>query len=142
MVFATVVPPYISYLSGSTYYSGHSSVDVTIVALFWRVDLFELSQASFQVFTFLSVFAGVSFGFFNIIFAFQVIRYIRGDTTRKKTLVAGVLTLISPIIMLLAAWPIMFEYGIFPYIGPIPIQLAIGLLLMRFAGPKEVTTPW
>jgi hypothetical protein len=40
------------------------------------------------------------------------------------------------------ALPFMLSWGIFVYIGPIPIQLAIGLLLMHFAGPKEITSPW
>jgi hypothetical protein len=36
----------------------------------------------------------------------------------------------------------MAASGVFVYIGPIPVQLVTGLLLMYLAGPKEPVAPW
>ena len=142
MALATVVPPYAIFLNGFGGYEGHMSVDVTTYALFWAIYPPASGVGGLHVLTYVSLTSSLSLGFFNIIFAFQVIRYIKGKTRKKSTLVAGALTLVLPIISLLAAWPVMISLGFFVYIGPIPIQLATGLLLMHLAGPKEITSPW
>ncbi len=140
MLLVTVLPPYMTFLYG---FGGHDRhVSIVMYALFWAIYPPESSIGGFHVLDYFSLTSGLSLGFFNIIFAFQVIRYIRGEASRKSTLVAGALSLVLPIISLIAAWPAMLSSGVFVYIGPIPIQLAIGLLLMHLAGPKEITSPW
>lgn len=140
MVLATVVPPYTTFLYGFSGHDGH--VSIAMYALFWAIYPPVSSIGGLHVLDYYSLTAGLSLGFFNIIFAFQVIRFIRGKASKKSTLVAGALTLVLPIISLIAALPNMLSSGAFVYIGPIPIQLATGLLLMHFAGPKEITSPW
>ncbi len=140
MALATVVPPYTTFLYGFGGHDGH--VSIAIYALFWAIYPPESSLGGLQVLNYYSLTAGLMLGFFNIIFAFQVIRYIRGKTSKRSTLVAGALTLVLPILSLVAALPVMLSSGVFVYIGPIPIQLATGLLLMHLAGPKEITSPW
>ena len=142
MALMTLVAPYTVFLNGYTFSDGQSSMSTTIYALFWGLYPPETGMGGLQVLTFFTLTAGLSLGFFNIIFAIQVIRYVRGETGRKSTLVAGVLTLVLPIISLIIALPFMLSSEIFVYIGPIPIQLVTGLLLMHFAGPKEITSPW
>jgi len=140
MALATVVPPYTTFLYGFGGHDGH--VSIIMYALFWAIYPPESMMGGLQILNYFSLTAGLSLGFFNIIFAFQVIRYIRGKTSKRSTLVVGALTLVLPIISLIVAWPVMLSSGVFVYIGPIPIQLATGLLLMRLAGPKEITSPW
>lgn len=140
MVLATVVPPYTTFLYGFGGHNGH--VSIAMYALFWAIYPPASSIGGLQILTYYSLTAGLSLGFFNIIFAFQVIRYIRGTASKKSTLVAGALSLVLPIISLIAALPNMLASGAFVYIGPIPVQLATGLLLMHLAGPKEITSPW
>ena len=140
MALATVVPPFTTFLYGV---GGHDNrVSVALYALFWAIYPPESAISGLQMVNYYSLTAGLSLGFFNILFALQVIRYIRGDAGRRSTLIAGVLTLVIPIISSIVSLPIMLSSGYFVYIGPIPIQLITGLLLMRFAGPKEITAPW
>lgn len=117
-------------------------MSMVVYALLWAIYPQSSRHDGLEILTYSSLSAGFSFGFFNIIFAFQVVRYIRGEASRKNTLVAGAFTLVLPIVSLIVAWPIMFISGTFAYIGPIPIQLVTGLLLMHFAGPKEITSSW
>ena len=140
MALATVVPPFTTFLYGV---GGHNNrVSVALYALFWAIYPPESGISGLQMVNYNSLTAGFSLGFFNILFALQVICYIRGDASRRNTLIAGALTLVLPIISLIVSLPIMLSSGYFVYIGPIPIQLITGLLLMRYAGPKEVTVPW
>ncbi|MFW9843184.1 MAG: hypothetical protein ACFFEV_01280 [Candidatus Thorarchaeota archaeon] len=143
MALATLIPPFMTIFHGLSGHDGHlTGVSVTTYALFWAIYPPTSSPSGLQVMTYYSLSAGLPLGFFNIIFAFQVIRFIRGRSSKRKTLVVGALTFVIPIISLIIALPAMISFGVFVYIGPIPIQLAIGLILMHFAGPKEVTSPW
>jgi hypothetical protein len=144
ITLATIVPPYTTSLFGI---AGHSPqvvahVPITIYALFWAIYPPESSMSGLQVLNYYALPTGLSLGVFNIAFTFQVIRFIRGAASRRNTLLVGALTLAIPIISLIAAWPAMALSGVFVYIGPIPIQLVTGLLLMYLAGPKESTSPW
>jgi hypothetical protein len=81
-------------------------------------------------------------GFFNILFAVQVIRYIQDKTSMKKTIIAGVLTFTIPLYQAFLFLPHLLMIGHPYYIGPIPIQLVVGLLIARKYGPKSVDAPW
>jgi hypothetical protein len=96
----------------------------------------------FQFLNYWALSMGVPLGFFNILFAFQVIRYTREEAGRMSTLIAGCLTLVFPFLSLAMTLPYMIMNSYFVYIGPIPIQLIIGLLLMKMARRPEPTTPW
>jgi len=80
-------------------------------------------------------------GFFNILFAVQVIRYIQDKTSMKKTIIAGVLTLVIPLYQTFLYLPYLLAIGLY-FIGPIPIQLVVGLLIARKYGPKPADAPW
>ena len=140
MGLATVIPPYTTLLSG---FGGHDHhVSISINALFWAIFPSEFSFGGLQVLNLNALSFGIPLGFFNIIFAFQVIRFLRGETSRKRTLLAGISTLVIPLASLIMALPFMLTWGVFVYIGPIPIQLVTGLILVYYFGPKEITSPW
>ncbi len=81
------------------------------------------------------------FGFFNILFAVLVIRHIQGKTSMRKTIIAGLLTLAIPLYQTFLYLPYLLTIG--PYfIGPIPIQLIMGILIARKYSPKPVDVPW
>ena len=138
MALATVMPPHTTLVYGID----GQSVYIVIIALFWAIYPPVAAVSGFRMLDDYSLPGGFYIGFFNIVFAFMVIRFIRGDSSKRKTLAVGALTTLIPLVSLVFTWPLMVSKESFPYLGPIPIQLAIGLLLMRFIGPKEPTTPW
>jgi hypothetical protein len=140
ITLATTLPPYTTLLYG---FGGHShQVSIAVYALFWAIYPPESAFSGLQVMTDSALTTGISLGFFNIIFAFQVVRFTRGTTSRRNTLLVGALTLAIPVMSLVLTWPTMAASGVFVYIGPIPVQLVTGLLLMYLAGPKEPVAPW
>jgi len=140
IVLATVVPPYTTFLFGIFEPDHH--VSISVYALLWVIYPSEAGVPGLQVLNYYALYSGLSLGFFNIIFAIQVIRFIRGESSKNKTLLAGALSLFIPIIAILAAWPAMISARVFAYIGPIPIQFVIGLLLIHLLPPEESTKPW
>jgi hypothetical protein len=82
------------------------------------------------------------FGICNVIFLIQVIRHIREKASFRSTLVAGVLTLVIPFFQTITYWRQLITIDSYYYFGPIPIQLIIGLLIVKIYGPKPIETPW
>ncbi|MGY5872401.1 MAG: hypothetical protein RTV72_09160 [Candidatus Thorarchaeota archaeon] len=138
MALATLVPPFMTVFS----HLDGRSISIAIVALFWAIFPPSSPTSGFQILDVIWLQGSLSLGFFNIVFAFQVIRFIRGRTGKGRTLAVGAMTIIIPLIAFFGSLRFMINRGVFVYIGPIPIQFIIGLLLMRFLAPKEPTKPW
>ncbi|MGY5858907.1 MAG: hypothetical protein RTU63_06025 [Candidatus Thorarchaeota archaeon] len=138
MVLATLVPPFMTIFYGLD----GRGIYVAVTALFWAIFPPVAPASGFQILDGHWIQGSLPLGFFNIVFAFQVIRYIRGKSGKRKTLAVGVMTLVVPLIAFFFYLRYMIINGFFVYIGPIPIQLVIGLILMRSLAPEEPTTPW
>lgn len=82
------------------------------------------------------------FGIFNILFAVQVVRYTKGKATLRSTILVGLLTLAMPLFQTLIYLPDALKYWDIPYIGPIPIQLIVGLCIVKKYSPEPLETPW
>jgi len=138
MILVTIIPPYTTFLLG---FSGHEfRISIAVYALLWAID--PPGAMGFQILNYWALSMGLSLGFFNILFAFQVVRYTREEAGRMSTLLAGCLTLVLPFMSLAVTLPYMIMNSYYVYIGPIPIQLITGLLLMKVARKPEPTKPW
>jgi hypothetical protein len=82
------------------------------------------------------------FGLFNILFAIQVVRHTKGKASLKSTIVVGLLTLAMPLYQTTIYLPIVLRYSYFSYTGPIPIQLILGLCIIKKYSPKPIESPW
>jgi len=85
---------------------------------------------------------GLFYGIFNIWFGIEVIRYFNDYTRRRMAIRLGILSLIYPFAMVIISWPWLQYSTTFEYLGPIPIQFAVGFLLMKFFGEKESLELW
>jgi hypothetical protein len=138
MILATIIPPYTTFLLG---FSGHEfGISIAVYALLWAID--PPGAMGFQILNYWALSMGLPLGFFNILFAFQVVRYTREEAGKMSTLIAGCLTLVLPFTSLAVTLPYMIMNSYFVYIGPIPIQLITGLFLMKAARKPEPTKPW
>ena len=138
MTLVTVIPPYTTFLLG---FGGHDHrVSTAVYALLWAID--PPGAFGLQVLNGPALSMGIPLGFFNILFALQVVRYTREEVGKTSTLAAAVLTLLLPLTSLIVTLPYLITYPQFVYIGPIPIQLITGLVLMRVARKPEPTQPW
>ena len=82
------------------------------------------------------------YGLFNIFFAVQVVRFGQEKTSTKKTILAGLSTLIFPLYEVILFLPYIISTGHLYYIGPLPIQLIVGLFIIWKYRPKPLDTPW
>ncbi len=82
------------------------------------------------------------YGLFNILFAVQVVRFIQGKTSTNRAILAGLSTLILPLYEVLLFVPYLLSIGHLSFVGPIPIQLIVGLFIIWKYRPKPLDTPW
>ncbi len=89
------------------------------------------------------VWGGIMFGIFNILFGAIVVRYCQGKTARKWVILSGILTLVIPLCQAAIYIPYLASHGrVGDYIGPIPIQLVVGLFIARRYAPQTSDSPW
>lgn len=156
MLIVTLVFPVVALWQGGHRTGEEWIVDVTVIAVLWIYlpSYWDMNHGAFGIWggglhilnpsaTILSL----VFTIFNLVFAVQVIRFCKKEASRRSALIPGVLSLLLPLLMAWQAYDmyvIEFMMGteILVYIGPIPIQIIVGLILMRFAGPWESVEIW
>ena len=82
------------------------------------------------------------------VFAYQMVRYYNGRTTKLNTLLVGVaselLVLVVTNLMTIVQW-VLSPYRdemLVPLFGPIPVLFLTGLVIMKLRPLPEITTPW
>jgi hypothetical protein len=156
MLIVTFVSPMVAQWHGGHHFGEEWIVDVSIIAVLWvylpsywdmNTGAFGIMGGGLHILNPSATVLSLMFTIFNLIFAYQVIRFCKGETSKRSAIIPGVLSLVLPLLM---AWQgysmyvieFMLGTGSFVYIGPIPIQLIVGLILMRLFGPWEIETPW
>ncbi|MFW9919648.1 MAG: hypothetical protein ACFFED_08615 [Candidatus Thorarchaeota archaeon] len=154
MLVVTLIIP-AAIIPGGGHYSGNEIVrGAAIVALLWicRLSYWMIDSSTgiliegMDIVNPIFMLSAFIISIFNILFAIQVVRFCQSKSSKGIAFVLGILSLIFPVVF---NPPWAYEYvldflraGLPIYYGPIPIQLIIGLLIMRYAGPWKVTEPW
>jgi hypothetical protein len=112
-------------------------------AIFWGIMPEESgSSESLILDSYVIVGRGFFFGIFNIWFGLEVIRYFKDYNRKRMVIIAGVLSLVYPSVLAVVSWPWIRYSESFVYMGSIPIQFIISILLMRCFGEPELASPW
>jgi len=139
MVFVTLFAPFGVYFHSVRNFT----VEVSVHAIIWGTwpDFnFSVSTIIFDYFIVFGI--GLYYGIFNIWFGFEVIRYVKNRTRKRAAIIAGVLSIVYPLALAIMSLPWIRSSNTFVYIGPIPIQFVIGLLLMKYFSEPEIHEPW
>jgi vacuolar-type H+-ATPase subunit I/STV1 len=118
-------------------------VRVSILALLWAIVPFGVGDPQLLILDPLWMLMSALFGVFNILFAIWFARYYRQTASTRSTVFLGSLTLLVPSILAAVAWvglPPDVAPGV--YMGPVPVQLALGLLLMYLVKRDRMSEPW
>ena len=128
---------------GVYFWSIHNDViTVSIHAIFWGIMPEGASGAGFTLLDPYVVARSVFYGIFNICFCMEVIKFNDDHTRRRAALISGALSLVYPFFWAILALPFFLQLATFVYMGPIPIQQAIGFALMKLSGAHEPESPW
>lgn len=139
MGVATLLAPF-----GTYFYSlRNSTITVSVQAILWGAMPEESGNTGSLILDlYIIVGRGLFYGIFNIWFGIEVIRYYKDYTRRGMVIVSGLLSLVYPLVLAIISWPWIRSATTFVYIGPIPIQLVVGILLMKHFGEARLREPW
>jgi hypothetical protein len=85
---------------------------------------------------------GLFYGIFNIWFGIEVIRYFKDYTRKRMVILSGILSLVYPFVLAILALPWLLHSTTLEYLGPIPIQFVVGLVLMKYFREQIPLEPW
>lgn len=145
MTLVTLFAP-IAVGSPFTYRSLDSSVmsvDILVIAPVWSFGTGEnFYTAGLFVFEPLHIIGYLSVTFFGIVFGVLVVRHCQDKCSRKWVRVAALASIAVPLFILALKVPTYLALHYLAYDGPVPIQLIVGLLVVRSHRVPGSESPW
>ncbi|MBN2230660.1 MAG: hypothetical protein JW779_13810 [Candidatus Thorarchaeota archaeon] len=139
MVITTLFAPFGVY----AFSVRNSILTVSIHAMLWGIMPDSSGDTELILFgTYIIIGRGLFYGIFNIWFGIEVIRYFNDYSRRRMAIRLGILSLVYPFAMAIISLPWLLHSTTFEYLGPIPIQFVVGLLLMKYFGEQKPLGPW
>ena len=123
--------------------SGYDGLYLSVIAVFWNFT----SSTHYTYLELTNIFTlanTIPFGFLRLAYAYQMVRFYKGRTTKKRTQTLGIVSELPFAIMFL---PYLFMWILNPLspvalAGPTFILLIVGLLIVRFRPPPESPEIW
>ena len=138
MILVTLILP-LGYISGSSFIPFYYDLFVIgFYGLFWVLGYPLFSSYGFHILSPSLWISSCSLSIFNLLFAFLLVRYFQGRTSKQHVLLIGVVSLIYPaLFVLMQAWFFSLPPYMTSIVWPIPIQFIIGLILLyKIPGPE------
>jgi hypothetical protein len=89
---------------------------------------------------------GLPFTCLRLVFVYQIHRYLLGRTTRKRTIIIGILSELQLLLMTLPIITILLLLGntdiVSGFFIPIPVLLLVGLVIIRVVPVSAIESPW
>jgi hypothetical protein len=148
MLIVTLTAPMAIFWHGGGYDGSSWHIYISIIAITWvylppdqGITVFGISSGGFIILNPAVILTTSIFWVFHALFALYVIRYYQERISKRSVLLIGGFTLLLPLMNTIQALEFLWRSELIVYIGPIPIQLILGLLLIRLkTREKDVTT--
>jgi len=121
----------------------YDGLHLSVTAVLWGF-ISSPYQTYLEIVNIFTLVTMMPFGFLRLAYAYQMVRFYNGLTTKKRTLTLGVVSEL-PFVMLSILYLIMWFF--YPYspmglAGPTLILLIVGILIIRFRPPPESPEIW
>ncbi|MBD3159424.1 MAG: hypothetical protein GF309_11590 [Candidatus Lokiarchaeota archaeon] len=155
MFLVTLLAPLGSYCYAYQLSSRGPEIRVSVYAMMWALGpgtssdetrIFGVYSSEFRLRSLNEILTSSPLWMFNVFFAIQIVRFCKDEASKHSALILGPLTLLVPTFMTLVTFGYVMRYimttGHLVWVGPAPIQLVVGLLLMKYSGPWKITKIW
>jgi hypothetical protein len=115
-----------------------------VLALFWFYSYYTDTHTSTAGITYvdpLTVFLACILSSLRFLFAYNIIRHLRGETSRRAVWISAVLSQLPVILYLLIAYLTQSWVSFFVG-GPVPLLVIAGLVIAYFKGKEPPSKPW
>jgi len=119
---------------------GHDGrLDVTMYTLLWYWSIGLSGSIHFYLHDAWAIVQYLPFVGFRFPFAYLMMRYYKGKTTGERLILAGILGETPPY---LASFSLHLGSILSQFVGPLPLHLLAGLILVKLKPPPTITSPW
>jgi hypothetical protein len=133
------------YYSETVYNGGNPiyRIGVSLFAPIWRWSPDQFSEnPGFQFLDWPVLTFALLFALPTLLFAYQVFGYCSGRTSWEITLFSGIVSYVPAILKEVFVYQWLSQTGITQYLGPFPFLFVVALLMMKWAKPEEMKSPW
>ncbi|MBY8997819.1 MAG: hypothetical protein KGD60_08800 [Candidatus Thorarchaeota archaeon] len=135
VLFIAVLSPFIFITS----FGRDGQLSVTMYTLLWYWSIGPSGSIHFYLHDAWAIVQYLPFVGFRFPFAYLMMRYYEGKTTGERLILAGILGEVPPYL-------VSFSLHVGPFfsqiIGPLPLHLLAGLILVKLRPPPTITSPW
>jgi peptidoglycan/LPS O-acetylase OafA/YrhL len=136
----------VTSVNGGGYYGNlHFDVVYIIISPIWTFafgDVYNYYYPGLWVIDPLRMIGLLPLTFFEFAFGVLVIRYCQDKCSRRRVYLGAIASMAFPLLLFVTWIPNYTAYHILGYEGPVPIQLIIGLLLVRSHKVPGSDSPW
>jgi len=124
-------------------FTGYDGLYFSIIGVLWTFT----SSPNYTYLEITNIFTlaiTIPFGFLRLAYAYQMVRFYKGRTTKKRTLTLGVVSELPFAILFIPFFIMWFlnPYGSMNLTGPTLILLIVGILIIRLKPPPEPPEIW
>ena len=116
-----------------------------IIALLWSYtdwsDTHGTAMAGFSFVDPLSIIFTIILSSLRLLFAYTLMRYLKGESSRKNVWIYAVLSQV-PFSLYVLGSSVAISWPGFSIGGPIPLLIVVGLTIAHFKGKEPSTTRW
>lgn len=114
---------------------------IYLIGMSWQIIGLSLADIIFSAIFFL---VGLPFMFFRLVFVYQMYKYYRGLTTKKRTILVGILGEIQfPLIgLIIMPFALVNPFLAVIFSLPIPFLLVAGLVILRYVQVPQPIDGW
>jgi len=119
--------------------SGYDGLYLSMIGILWNFTSspYYTSLEIANIFTLAIV---IPFGFLRLAYAYQMVRFYKGLTTKKRALALGIVSELPFAILFIPFFIMSFldQYSPITLAGPTLILLIVGIFIIRFRPPPEI----
>ncbi|MFX1579276.1 MAG: hypothetical protein ACFFBJ_06475 [Promethearchaeota archaeon] len=134
----TVLSPF--FFQGTIGLNGH--LDIIMYTLLWYWSLTPSDSMIFYLHDAWTIVQYLPIVCLRFPFAYFMMRYYEGKTTSERLIMAGALGEIPPFLVAFVNLSLNSGPWLGQYIGPMPLHLLVGLILVKLKPPPTITGPW
>ncbi|MHA1483757.1 MAG: hypothetical protein ACTSPR_00390 [Candidatus Thorarchaeota archaeon] len=123
---------------------GYDRLYFSMIGILWNFTSSPYYYTSLEITNIYILPIVIPFVFLRLAYAYQMVRFYKGLTTKKRTLALGIVSELPFAILLLPFLFLSFldPYGSIMLVGPTLILLIVGILIIRLKLPPEYLETW
>jgi hypothetical protein len=117
-------------------------LSIIMITLLWSWSIDPVGPMEFYIHDAWTIAQYLPFVCFRPLFAYLMMRYYEGKTTGGRLIMAGLLGEVPPCIVTFMSISLYTDAFLGQFVGPMPLHLLAGLILVKLKPPPTISGPW